>query len=187
MKEKNELSPKWREEDGVIYFSVTSDGTTGEGWIERLENKRCYINKHAKSVLCSKNFKPTSGVTSEIAILRGSLFEIDDRITHKIRTEARKRKFIEPNIEVACLIREMFTDEQIFYMNINSTVRDLIVMHEPVYCWNDPARHEPVRYWECGPALLWIHGSDNGPCMEVENGGLDRHWWSFYGFVFVIQ
>ena len=23
----------WREEDGVIYFSVTSDGTTGEEWI----------------------------------------------------------------------------------------------------------------------------------------------------------
>ena len=26
----------WREEDGVIYFSVTSDGTTGEDWITRL-------------------------------------------------------------------------------------------------------------------------------------------------------
>src|SRR3989344_4861228 len=29
----------WREKDGVIYFSVTSDGTTGEDWITRLESQ----------------------------------------------------------------------------------------------------------------------------------------------------
>ena len=36
----SELVRSWREENGVISLgSVTSDGTTGLGWIERLEKK----------------------------------------------------------------------------------------------------------------------------------------------------
>lgn len=35
----NEAPHFWREEDGVFYFSVTSDGTTGPEWIERFKSK----------------------------------------------------------------------------------------------------------------------------------------------------
>src|SRR3989344_110555 len=70
----SEPTRNWREQDGVIYFSVTSDGTTGPQWIERLEGKGFRLSDYAKSVLRSPDFKPTSGVTTEIAILKGMLF-----------------------------------------------------------------------------------------------------------------
>ncbi|MEK7478188.1 MAG: hypothetical protein AAB645_02365, partial [Patescibacteria group bacterium] len=54
----------WREQDGVIYFSVTSDGTTGEDWIKRLEGNGFRVGDYAKQVLRSPDFKPTNGVTT---------------------------------------------------------------------------------------------------------------------------
>jgi hypothetical protein len=92
---------RWREEDGVIYFTVTSDGTTGEEWVKRLESKGFHVGSCAKSVLRSADFKPTSGVTTEVAVFNGLLFEDNER---KIRAEAERRKFEKPNAEVACLI-----------------------------------------------------------------------------------
>src|SRR3989344_8863779 len=82
----------WREEDGAIYFSVTSDGTTGEDWIKCLEGKGFRVGDYAKQVLRSPDFKPTKGLTTEVAVLKGMLFEDNDRITKKIRAEADKRK-----------------------------------------------------------------------------------------------
>ena len=64
----------WTEKDGVIYFSVTSDGTTGEQWIARLEGKGFRLSGYTKQVLRSPDFKPTSGITTDVAVLKGSLF-----------------------------------------------------------------------------------------------------------------
>jgi hypothetical protein len=59
----------WTEKDNVIRFSVTSDGTTGEQWITRLESKGFFISVYAKGVLRSEEFKPAvSPTTYEIAI-----------------------------------------------------------------------------------------------------------------------
>lgn len=124
----SEPTRSWREEDGVIYFSVTSDGTTGEGWITRLEGNGFRVGDYAKQVLRSPDFKPTSGVTTEVAVLRGCLFEDNDRITKKIRTEAANRKLETPNAEIACLIREQFTDEEIKAMGLWY----IVAMHEPI-------------------------------------------------------
>ncbi|MCX6763157.1 MAG: hypothetical protein NTZ97_00255, partial [Candidatus Moranbacteria bacterium] len=53
---------RWREQDGVIYFTLPpTDGTTGSQWIERLEKKGFRIGNYAKSILRSSDFKPTSG------------------------------------------------------------------------------------------------------------------------------
>ena len=119
----------WREEDGVIYFSVTSDGTTGEDWIKRLENSRFRIRDKAKQVLRTTAFKPTTGVSTEVAVLKGMLFEDNDRITKTIRAEADKRKLTTPNAELACLIRQKFTDSEIEAMGLWY----IVPMHEPIY------------------------------------------------------
>ncbi len=119
---------QWREENGVIYFSVTSDGTTGKDWIKRLEGNGFRVEDYAKQVLRSPDFKPTSGVTTEVAVLKGELFTDKDRITDKIRAEADKRKLSKPNAEVACLIREKFTDKDLEAMGL----RYIVVMHDPI-------------------------------------------------------
>ncbi len=160
----SEPARRWREQDRIIYFSVTSDGTTGPQWIERLEKKGFRIGNYAKSILRSPNFKPTSGVTTEIAVLKGMLFEDNDRITKKIRAEADKRKFVKPNAEVSCLIREMFSDEDIEAMNLCY----IVTMHEPIMdSGGDPGllgAYRDVRgRWlgaDCGrPVSGWRRGS----------------------------
>lgn len=117
-----------REVDGVIYFSVISDGTTGKEWIVRLEKKGIRVSDYAKSLLLSKDFQSTNGILTEIAVLKGMLFSDSDRITKNIRDEAEHRNFKKPNIEVACLIREKFTDKQLEDMGLYW----IVVMHEPI-------------------------------------------------------
>ena len=143
----------WREEDGIIYFSVTSASTTGEDWITRFESTDFHVTDYAKQVLRSPNFKPTNGVTTEVAVLKGMLFGDDDRITRKICTEADKREFSKPNAELACLIREKFTDKEIEAMGLTW----IVAMHEPIY------------------------DSDGDPyLLSADRGGVGR-WLSAYG------
>jgi hypothetical protein len=123
-----ESVPRWREEDGVIRFSVTSDGTIGEDWIARLKKKGFRVGDYAKQLLLSDEFKPTSGVTHEVAVLKGMLFSDNDRITSKVRAEATCRNLSVPKAEVACLIREKFTDKELEAMGLWL----IIVMHEPI-------------------------------------------------------
>ena len=167
----SEPTRSWREQDGVIYLSVTSDGTTGPEWIARLEKKGFRVGDYAKSVLCSKDFKPTSGVTTEIAILKGMLFEDSNRITKKIRTEAESRKLTKPNAEVACLIRENFSDEEIEAMGL----------------WWIVAMHEPINDSDGDPLLLSVYRYDDGSWLNTYFGGPDNKWNRDNGFAFVVS
>jgi hypothetical protein len=160
---------RWREENGVIYLSVTSDGTTGPEWIARLKKKGFRVSDYAKSVLCSKDFKPTSGVTTEIAILKGMLFEDSNRVTKKIHTEAESRKLTKPNAEIACLIRENFSDEEIEAMGIYWIV----------------AMHEPIKDSGGGLRLLSVGRDDDGSWLDTGYGYPGSEWVRGDGFAFV--
>ena len=162
---------KWREENDIIYFSVTSDGTTGEQWIERLENKGFRVGDYAKSILRSPDFKPTSGVTTEIAVLKGMFWNDNDRTTSNIRAEANKRKLLKPNAEVACLIREMFSDEEIEAMGLLW----IVVMHEPINDFVDDSR---LLYTSCRGDGRWLDA------LYVNPG---HGWHSNIGFAFAVS
>lgn len=161
----------WREEDGVIYFSVTSDGTTGEDWIKRLEGNGLRVGDYAKQVLRTPSFKPTNGVTTEVAVLKGMLFEDNDRITKKIRAEADKRKLSKPNAELACLIREKFTDKEIEAMGL----------------WYIVAMHEPIDDSDGDPDLLGASRSDDGRWLSACRGRPDGGWRRGSGFAFAVS
>lgn len=161
--------PIWTEKDGVIYFSVTSDGTTGPQWIARLEKKGFRLSKWAKDVLNSSEFKPTSGVTYDCVILKGGLFSDEGRITEKIRAEAGKRKFEKPNAEVACLIRENFSDEDIESMGLVW----LVTMHKPI---KDSDGH---------PSLLGANRRGEGRWFGAYCDEPDSRWDREDGFVFL--
>lgn len=173
---RNELSVSeptrsWREEGGVIYFSVTSDGTTGEEWIKRLEGKDFRVSGYAKQVLLSPDFKPTSGVTIEVGVLKPMLFENNDRITEKIRAEAEERKLSKPNVELACLIREKFTDEEIEAMGL----------------WYIIAMHEPIKDSDGSPHFLDVDRHDCGHWLDTCNDWPGREWGRNRGFAFVVS
>lgn len=167
----SEPTRSWREEDGVIYFSVTSDGTTGAEWIARLEKKGYRVGDYAKQLLLSKSFLPTTGVTTEVAVLKGMLFEDNDRITKKIRTEAANRKLETPNAEIACLIREKFTDEEIKAMGLTWIV----------------AMHEPIKDSVGGPFLLRADRGVGGRWLFAYYGKPDFRWFREGGFAFAVS
>lgn len=174
-----EAARNWREQDGVIYLSVTSDGTTGPKWIERLEGKGFCLSDQAKSVLRSPDFQPTSGVTTEVAVLKGQLFEDNHRTTKKIRAEADRRQLKQPNAEVACLIRENFSDEEMEAMGLLYIV----------------TMHEPIKNSVGADLLLGAYRDEDrprycGPWLEAYYGVLGRRWHFWHregGFAFVVS
>jgi len=162
---------RWREENGIIYFSVISDGTTGEGWIARLESNSFRVVEYAKSVLRSKDFKPTNGIIYEIAVLKGELFSDNERITKNIRKDAKNRKFTTPNAEIACLIREKFSDKELEAMGLYWVV----------------AMHEPIEDSDGGPELLSASRVGVGSWLYTYYGGPDGKWSRDGGFAFVVS
>ena len=162
---------RWREQDGVIYFSVTSNGMTGPQWIEHFEKKGIQLSKWAKDVLLSPDFKPTNGVTTEVAVLKGMLFEDNDRVTSKIRAEAGKRKLVKPNAELGCLIRDMFTDEEIAAMGLVWIV----------------AFHEPIKDSGGGPVLLGAGRNGDGHWLRASYAEPGAGWTRGRGFAFAVS
>ena len=99
----------WREENGIIYLpAITTDGTSGEAWIKRLEDGGFKVGDKAKTILKSSNFKATSGITIYIAILLEiKLFSKKSSTMDKeVDAKAFKYGFSKPNIEISCLILE---------------------------------------------------------------------------------
>lgn len=122
------FGPRWREENGVVYLSVVSDGTTGSGWVKYFKNEGLPLSDLAEGALLSSDFKPTNGVATEIAVLKGTLFKPQKRISKEIRIEAQCRSLFTPNAEVACLILKKFTRKEIEVMGFEWVV----IMHEPI-------------------------------------------------------
>jgi hypothetical protein len=153
---------RWREQDGVVYFTLPpTDGTTGEEWITRLESKGFRIEDHVKSILRSKDFVPTNGVTNEIAVLRGMLFNDNNRATKDIRAKAGRRKFMTPNAEVACLIREMFTDKEIESMGfwwivaMHKPIKDSVGDPRLISASRDDGSRRRLRAFSCKSGIEW--------------------------------
>jgi hypothetical protein len=167
----NQKYAEYIEKDSIISFSVPSDGTTGEQWIPRLEGKGIFIDSDVKEILCSKDFKPTDKMIYEVAVIKGAFFNNDDDITtNNIRIEGNKRKFITPNIELACLIREKFNDEKILK---TMGLYWIIIMHRP------------IKYSGDCPIQLGINCSGSNfflsVCRTIPNRKLRRH----NGFAFI--
>jgi hypothetical protein len=168
----SEPARRFRVEGGVIYFTLpATDGTTGPQWIERLEKKGVQLSKWAKDVLNSPDFKPTTGVVNNIAVLKGELFTDSNRITSKIRAEADKRKFSKPNAEIACWIRDTFTDKEIEEMGLIWIV----------------AMHEPIKDSDGDLGLLDAGRHGDGPWLGADDGRPGHRWRRGHGFAFVVS
>ena len=159
---------KWQEKDGVITFTVTSDGTTGPQWIERLKKGGFRVSDYAEQLL--NKMSTTDGVTTEVSALKGELFFDNDRTTSEIRAEAESRGLTEPNPEIACLIREKFTDKELEEMGIWA----MVAMHEPINADGSPLQLYASRYVD-GP---WLYASCDRP---------DCGWNCDFSFAFAAQ
>jgi len=155
----------------LVYFTVTTDGTTGPRWVERLAHGGARVDAGAKRALCSNEFRPTTGVTTEIVVLKGNLFKDEHRGIRYICGEAASGSLRRPNAEIACLIREAFSDQDLADMGLFS----IVVMHEPIY---DPTRR---------PRLLGASRDDGGHllCTMLEDPNEALPFGT--GFAFVVS
>lgn len=125
----SEQPRRWRKDDDrIIFFSVTSNGLTGKQWVDRLQTNHVRIYSSTKRILLSPDFVVTNGVTYEVVVLPGMLFPDEKRTTTHIFAEAERRGLKKPNAEIACYIREFFPYDEIDATGLQS----IITMHEPI-------------------------------------------------------
>lgn len=159
----------WRKENGVIYLTVTSDGTTGEQWIEELD-----AGDYAKQLLRSPDFRPTTGVTYNLAILKGEFWSDAERLTKNIRVEGDKRGWKhgpDLNAEVACLICRHFSEKEIEAMGLIWIV----------------TMHEPIKDSGGDPDLLGARRCGDGRRLGADYGRPGDRWDRGDGFAFALS
>jgi hypothetical protein len=164
------LLSKWTEENGVITFELTNNGWTGEEWITSLEASGHDLNYYAKQLLRSEDFKPSpAGDTLTIKVLKGELFSDEERRTDNIRAEANRREYQVSNAEIACLIREKFSNAELKKMGLYGIV----------------AMHEPINDSDGDPSLLGANRHGDDSWLRADCGRPDFQWRRGRGFAFV--
>ena len=122
---------RWIEIDGVIYFKVVNDGTTGRRqWPNRLKNLDCTVGHSAERMLLSGGPTSTTGETINVAVLKdvfpadhGEIFTVGEA-----RDEAGRMGLTELDPEVACIILDSVTSEELAEMGLNW----IVVMGETI-------------------------------------------------------
>lgn len=161
----------WYEWNNIVYFTVVSDGATGRQWIERLTKQGFKLTSKTKELLLSLDFDSTNKRIYKIAVVRGSIFNNKGRRSKVIRADAVQRKFITPTMEIACLIRQSFSDEELESMRLSW----IVTMHNPVSDF-DNALH-----------LLRLGSSEDYSWLNTSNGYSDSRWSKDTGFAFIVS
>lgn len=158
------------DDEGNIHFTLTSNGFTREQWEQHLERRGWRIGDYARQVLRRASEAPTNGVTYNIVVRPGKKISDSDRITKKIRAAADKKGWVKPHWEVACLIRDTFTDEQLEQMGL----------------WYIVTMHEPIKDSDGDPLLLDSRRGDGGRWLRAGYGRPDDDWDDRGGFAFAV-
>ncbi len=153
------------DEEDNIHFMLTSNGFTREQWEQHLGSRGWCIGDQARIVLRRAIEAPTNGVTYKIVVRPGNEISDSDRMSKKIRAVADKKGWGKPHWEVACLIRDTFTDQQVEVMGLWY----IVTMHEPIKDSDgDPNLLGTTRHGDCrGFYTLY----DDGPGPWRDDGG----------------
>jgi len=156
-----------RDVDGVIRFTLVSNGFTGDQWIKNFKVKGFPPHTYVERMLQHQDFVPTpAGTVHNIAVLPGKLYSCNGRITKDIRADAKKRKMTDPHAEVACLIREMFSNQDTKEMGLGRII----------------TMHEPILDFVGNPRVLGTHAGVYE--LNAYSGDPDNGWLLQYGFAF---
>lgn len=160
--------PYWKDDGNkTISFDLTSDGMTGSEWITHFETKGLLLSECVKSIILSKDFTPSEvGKVHHVGVIKGSWFTDEDRTIKCITLNAQLRaSAIIPSAEVACLICDNFTKDDLVKMRFGH----IVVLHEPIL---DSERE---------PCILGFDGST----IRAYYVSPPHAWPENYGFVLV--
>lgn len=155
----------------VITLTVTSDGRKGKDFIRTLLQKDWRISDWAKDVMSKKAFDAsvTDGTTYNLVVIKGEEFKDSERYTSNIREEAARRGYLTPPAEVAPLLREKLSDEEIERMGL----------------WWLVVMHDPIKDSDGYPDLLNVARDDEGRWLDADCVYPDGRWLREFGFVFL--
>lgn len=167
------VTTSWHRSNGWIFFKMSCEiGLNGEEWITRLEAKGAHVDDCTKKILRSPDFRSAWRKEVGVVVLDGAVFNNDDRITKNIRAYAQQMNLLihgYPSAELACLIRERITDEDMEKMGLFSIV----------------TMHEPIKGSDGKPQLLVADRYSAGYRLSSNFAGPDHRWGRDEGFAFV--
>lgn len=129
-----------------VLWTVMSDGRDANALITAIEAKDRKVSDRAKDIMYKPQFKTSSGKTYRLAIIKGDEFADDERTTTDIFAEAERRGLQRPPAEVAALLREKYSQDELGFPYV-------AVMHEPI-CDSDGDPFVLALY--CGGAAAWL-------------------------------
>ncbi len=150
-------------------ITLTSNGYTGKQWIAWFEDNGYRVSSWAKEMLNSKDFKPTKGIEYQIAIVNGSDIP-EPRTTAMIREYAAEKGYQTPNAEVACLLKQTMSYDEMKEMGL----------------WYIVTMHEPIKDSDGDPLLLDSDRFDDGRWLLAVYDGPDGNWDDGGGFAFAV-
>ena len=112
----------WEKTDDTVSFSVISDQTSGPQWLKRLKNKGVYVDDTARKMLLSKDFKPTDEVVTKVVVFRVPYAMFGNDASPSPIAESKGVIEAVNGMELACLIRDKFTNTQFFLMGCSQLV-----------------------------------------------------------------
>lgn len=155
----------WLERDGVIRFSLVSNGKTGNRLINFLERSGLHIDEMDRVILRAAKFSPISAEKINVVILKGNTFSPDTRTLRNVCARAKEMSLKMCGVEVSCLILDKFTRAEIISMGL----RRIVVFHRRV-------SHPLLIGIECGSDELHL---------KLFNDDQDEWWESDTGFAFI--
>lgn len=180
------LDKKWKKKDGIIRFSVTSKGFTHDDYVKRFKKQNVLMSPDADRGLYMPEFQATEDVEYEIALIS---FEKEvpcrfyntriDFVEETVKTIAIEKnlKLVFPSLELAYLIRNYLSDEEIKAMGFDR----ITVMHKAV----------KIRFHQCPIERLILTLKENG-CYTLSS---DKYyfryeydqWKTSHAFAFLIE
>ncbi len=163
--------PKRRRDmgDHIILPVVVDRVSTGEEWIARTDAKGNRTDDYGKNVLRSKKFQTTPIGTYEVAVLKASSFS-SDPTTKQVRAWGKGKKFSDPNSDIACFIREQYSDDELKEMGLWW----IVVMHEPIFSGDFSN-------------LIGVVRGGDGRWLDACGAGSDGRWGRNGGFAFLVS
>lgn len=106
-------------------FQVVSDGRSGDQWLETLNS---YVTEEARYLVRSKQFVASRGAVYNLVVISSNEFDEGTLTNKNIRAEAARHKYVTPPPEVALLLREKLSNQEIRATGFNY----LVVMSDPI-------------------------------------------------------
>ncbi len=133
----------------VKYFTVVTEGISGQKWIERLEFEGVELSDKAKEILLSDIFVPTSGRVINLALITREALR-DTRHTLGEADAFAQTKGLKEigDIEVACLVAERFSRDNLRSLGMSS----IVVVHTPLVYFEEDEKF--LLHFKTEPRLM---------------------------------